>query len=188
MHACPGLPGETAAAMVAHLRSGNPRELTATVWTAFGSPCLSLFRPVYPFAVGLPAVLDIGASTFSGDSPWWVFERLQRTVAVEPALAAHVRESFAPVQQRFYDMAADAERRAETALADGNRDAAISILRNVVDATTAEAIQVASSLQNELDTRVDTNPIPEMASFWAEIDERAGVPGIRQTAIAANTM
>src|SRR5262249_58366972 len=40
--------GETAAAMVCHLRPDRHRELAVTCWTAFGSPCLSIFRPVYP--------------------------------------------------------------------------------------------------------------------------------------------
>ncbi|HUZ02187.1 MAG TPA: C69 family dipeptidase, partial [Thermomicrobiaceae bacterium] len=49
MHLDPSRSGETAAAMVAHLRPDRSRELVVTVWTAFGSPCLSVFRPVYPF-------------------------------------------------------------------------------------------------------------------------------------------
>jgi dipeptidase len=81
MHVAPGRAGETAGALVAHLRPGRPREVAVTAWTAFGSPCLSVFRPVYPFAVGLPAVLDIGGARYDPDSPWWLFERLQRAVA-----------------------------------------------------------------------------------------------------------
>ena len=57
MHANPAFPGETAASMVVSIRPNQPKLLTTTIWTAFGSPCLSVFRPVYPFAVGLPDTL-----------------------------------------------------------------------------------------------------------------------------------
>jgi dipeptidase len=176
MHARPGFPGETAAAMVAHLRPGKPRELTATVWTAFGSPCLSIFRPVYPFAGGLPPALDIGRSGYSPDSPWWVFERLQRLVAVEPSLAGEVRSAFGVLQQRFFDDAEEAENRAERAIQYGRRSEAIEILRALVDSTTDDAIAQAAQLLNDLENRDRVLPIPEMLSFWAEINEQAGVP------------
>lgn len=81
MHLAPDRGGETAAALVAHLRPDGPRELAATVWAAFGSPCLSVFRPVYPCAVGLPPALDRGGERYDPASPWWVFERLRRLVA-----------------------------------------------------------------------------------------------------------
>src|SRR5437867_10044790 len=100
MHVRPGVPGETAAALVAHLRPGRPRELTATVWTAFGSPCLSVFRPVYPFAVGLPAELERGDAAYDAESPWWVFERLQRVVAEAPDLAPVARAELGAVEAR----------------------------------------------------------------------------------------
>jgi dipeptidase len=176
MHASPGLPDETAAAMVAHLRPGKPKEITAPVWTAFGSPCLSVFRPVYPFAVGLPEVLNIGTSRYSSDSPWWTFERLQRTVAINPSLASDVRSAFTELQQRFFDLAAQAEADAESMLLDGRRDDALRLLRDLVDTTTAESIELASRLLNQFESRgaVDSNPV--MASIWAELNEKAGVP------------
>jgi dipeptidase len=125
MHVRPGVPGETAAAMVAHLRPGRPRELTATVWSAFGSPCLSVFRPVYPFAVGLPAELDRGGRAYDPASPWWAFERLQRIVAQAPDLAAIARSELGALEAQLRAEAAEAEAEAARRLAAGDRAGAI---------------------------------------------------------------
>jgi secernin len=176
MHARPGFNGETAAAMVAHHRPDKPRELAATVWTAFGSPCLSLFRPAYPFAVGLPAELDRGASKYDPESPWWVFERLQRIVAAEPSLASTVRESFDRVQQLFFEQASEVEDRAERALASGHRAEAIRMLRDLVGRTTRDAVSAARNVFDRLADRHVQFPIFEMAAYWSEINQEASMP------------
>ena len=173
MHGCPGLPGETAASMVAHLKPGRPRELTATVWTAFGSPCLSVYRPVYPFAVGLPGHLDDGASTYAASSPWWTFERLQRIVSADPPLAARVRPALQALQAAFFVDAADAEARAAALNAAGSVDDARAQLRRLVDDTTARALALAEELTQSLlaDAPFDANPV--MTAFWTELNENA---------------
>jgi dipeptidase len=175
MHGCPERPGETAASMVAHLKPGHPRELTATVWTAFGSPCLSVYRPVYPFAVGLPAHLNDGASTCSSSSPWWTFERLQRLVAANPSLAARVRPSLQALQAAFFNEAAETEASAAALIAAGAVDEARARLRRLVDNTTERALSLAEELTHALlaDAPLDGNPV--MAAFWAEMNEKAGL-------------
>jgi secernin len=176
MHACPGRPGETAASMVAHLKPRKPRELTATVWTAFGSPCLSVYRPVYPFAVGLPATLNEGASTYAADSPWWVFERMQRLVAASPALAALVRPELHALQQAFFADAAAAEAEAEALIARGANEAARGVLRRLVDDTGNRALALANKLTRKLLAIAPGTGNPVIAAFWAELNARAGLP------------
>ena len=175
MHACPGLPGETAASMVAHLKPDQPKELTATVWTAFGSPCLSVYRPVYPFAVGLPADLNLGASTYSADSPWWVFERLQRIVAASPALASLVRPEFAALQQAFFEEAIATEAEAGTLIEGGSIDAARALLRRLVNNATDRAITLANDLARKLISATPPASNPIMAEFWANLNDTAGL-------------
>src|SRR5919204_7056264 len=151
MHVRPGAAGETAAAMVAHLRPDRPRELTATVWTAFGSPCLSVFRPVYPFAVGLPSELDRGGAAYDPASPWWAFERLQRVVSQAPDLAPVAQARLGELEARLRDEAAATEREAERLLAGGDRSGALGALRGLVDASTAQALELARVLADELE-------------------------------------
>lgn len=176
MHACPGHDGETAASLVAHLRPGSPRELTATVWTAFGSPCLSLFRPVYPFAVGLPELLDRGRSKYDTGAPWWRFERLQRLVAAQPALAGQVRAELKPVQQRFFELTSEAEDAAARLLTSGRADAARRTLRDLVERTTAESLDLVARITADLGPRFDPRSNAEMAAFWDDINAKAGLP------------
>jgi secernin len=175
MHANSTRPGETAAAMVVHLRPDRPRELAATCWTAFGSPCLSVFRPVYPFAVGLPDVLDRGGAQFDPDSPWWVFERLQRLVARAPTLAAELRASLAELESTFYAEAARTEEIARELLIRGERDAALLALRDLVASTTRRALDTADALIDELTRRVPGAEIPELAAFWDAIAGEVGL-------------
>lgn len=176
VHACPGFLGETAAAMVAHLRPERPRELTATVWTAFGSPCTSLYRPVYPFAVGLPAHLNIGASSYSEESPWWTFERLQRAVAAAPGIAPWLRDELAPVQGRIFAETAAAEDAAAALLELGDSIAARALLRDLVNQTTDQALSAANALISNAEQRASEARNEVMSQFWSELNATAKMP------------
>jgi dipeptidase len=168
MHANPAFEGETAAGMVVNIRPDQPKLLTATVWTAFGSPCLSLFRPVYPFAVGLPDRLAIAGASYDPDSPWWVFERLQRVVARAPSSAGMVRDAFRPMQESFFAEAALAETRAAELLASGDEPAAAATLRALVDSTTERATALANQLTLALLEDQTHPPIAALSAFWDE--------------------
>jgi secernin len=166
MHANPAFDGETAASMVVSIRPGRPRLLATTIWTAFGSPCLSVFRPVYPYLVGLPETVSTGNATYDPASPWWVFEHLQRLVARAPSSAAYVRNAFAALQHDFFQETAAAESRAADLLAAGNEPAAIATLRALVDSTTDRAITLAHQLTRELPLHSSYVPIPTLAAYW----------------------
>jgi secernin len=180
MHANPAFEGETAAAMVASIRPNQPQLLTATVWAAFGSPCLSVYRPVYPFAVGLPDSLAIAGATFDPAAPWWVFERLQRLVARAPESAGFVRAAFGELQQTFFAEASAAEARAAGQLAAGDEAAAIGTLRALVDSTSERAIALAHELTSTIKTQSSYVLIPELYAYWNERDAKVnplqGVP------------
>ncbi len=184
MHVKPGSTGETAASLVAHLRPDRPRELAATVWTAFGSPCLSVFRPVYPFAVGLPGELDRGGATYDVTAPWWVFERLQRIIAQAPVLAPEARESLAALERQFRRDAHETEGRAEQLLDRGDRAGAIALLRHLVDTSTSKAIALAGRLGDELLPRVAGDSEPAMAAAWRELNDAAGAPVVAARAVS----
>jgi secernin len=171
MHGAPGRLGETAASIVAHLRPDAPRELAVTCWTAFGSPCLSVYRPVYPFLVGLPAELDRGERRYSANSPWWAFERLGRLVAQAPSLAQLARGPLAELEWRFRLSAEEAEMEAERQLRHGDRSAAVRVLRRLVDSTSREAVELANQLYGELSQRATLFAEPEMVEAWRASNE-----------------
>ncbi|MFL5759527.1 MAG: C69 family dipeptidase [Thermomicrobiales bacterium] len=175
MHANPALLAETAASMVVHIRPNRPQLLATTCWTAFGSPCLSVFRPVYPHAVGLPAHLDVGTDAFNPASPWWVFERMQRMVARTPSLAPQVRIAFTALEQTFIHEAAEAEATASCHLDRGETDAAVSVLQTLVASTTARAVALAETITRDLSAQADAIPSPEITQFWDGLEREAGV-------------
>jgi secernin len=175
VHANPAFTGETASAMVAHLRPNQPRELATTCWTAFGSPCLSIFRPVYPFAVGLPSVLDQGGSRFSDDSPWWLFERLQRLVAQAPSLANDVRIELRNLEFAFVEEARSAETNAQSLLALGNQDTAIHTLRALVESTTNRSLTLVMRLTDDIAKQSREHAIPELATYWSTLGAPVGL-------------
>lgn len=183
MHAAPSRPGETAAAMVCHLRPDRHRELAVTCWTAFGSPCLSVFRPVYPCAVGLPAVLDRGGATYDPASPWWAFERMQRIVAMAPDLAPLARARLGTLETAFRAEAADAEAEAERLLVRGDHTQAVAILRTLVETTTARAIALAHTLGDELAAQAGEVGNAAMAETWHPLNNAVGLPTIADAAL-----
>jgi secernin len=177
MHGSSTLPGETAASMVVHLRPNRPRELAVTCWTAFGSPCLSIFRPVFPFGVGLPAILDQGGEQFDPASPWWVFERLQRLVAVAPVLANDIRATLQDLEAQFVTEAAATEAEAADLIERGERDRALSILRALVNSTTERSLDLAQRLTEEIAPQVERQRNGVMTAFWTPINATVGMPG-----------
>jgi dipeptidase len=185
VHVRPNEPGETAAAMVAHVRPGRPRELTATCWTAFGSPCLSVFRPVYPFAVGLPAELDRGGQVYDPRSPWWVFERLQRIVAQSPDLATEARRELRGLEARFQTQACATENEAERLLAAGDRSAALVVLRRLVETSSVEAIDLARRLGDEFEPHAGRVAVPSMVEAWRQLNESVGLASPAPTGSAS---
>ncbi len=175
MHAAPGHPFETAAAMVAHLRPDRHRELATTCWTAFGSPCLSIFRPVYPCAVGLPAILDTGGGTYDARAPWWAFERLQRIVAQAPALAPIARARLSALEAQFHIDAADAEAEAEQWLVRGDHARGVATLRALVDSTTERAVTLARTLGDEFAAHASGQANAAMADLWRPLNDAVGL-------------
>jgi dipeptidase len=176
MHANPAFAGETAASMVVRMRPDRPREVATTCWTAFGSPCLSIFRPVYPFAVGLPKVLDWGGASFEAGAPWWQFERLQRLVARAPSMAGEVRATYSALEGAFLAEADEAEAVAIDALGRGDRDGAIRVLRELVDSTTRRAVELTDRLTLELAVRSSAEAVPVLSDFWNTVNRNVGLP------------
>jgi secernin len=176
VHSNPAFAGETAASMVVSIRPDRPQLLATTIWTAFGSPCLSLFRPVYPYLVGLPETVSLGGAAYDPASPWWVFEHLQRLVARAPSSASFVRDAFATLQHDFFQETEIAESRATAHLAAGNEPAAIATLRTLVESTTTRALTLARHLTTELPLQPGYDPLPELAAYWNEHDAIVQAP------------
>lgn len=183
MHNAPNWNGETAASLVTVLRPDRPRELAVTAWVSFGSPCLGIFRPVYPFAAGLPPEVERGGAEYDQDSPWWVFERLHRAVSRAPSVAELVQGPFGALEARFVEEAAAAEETAARQLHAGDRDGAIATLRAVVEDTTRRALDLARSLTPGVEAASATAEAPGVADMWRKLDRAVGLERARAAGV-----
>ena len=120
--------------------------------------------------------MNAGASTYAADSPWWVFERMQRLVAADPVLAERVRPRLRALQAVLFADAAAAETEAESLLAAGATDEARALLRRLVDDAGERALALAGELTTELLTETSPSGNPVMTEFWSELNAQAGLP------------
>lgn len=97
MHAMLDTASKTAAAsQIEFVKDGQP-----IWWHAFAVPCMSIFAP-YTVGVDLPEILGTAGDTYSPDSAWWQFERLQyalemdypRNMAVWGPIAKQLEDVF----------------------------------------------------------------------------------------------
>jgi secernin len=150
MHTSSQYRGETASSFVAELRD-EPSPLRSTVWHAFGSPCLSVFHPVYVGNVGLPDSLDVGSGTYDPASLWWRFERLQRRVDAHPVLAPILQEGYRALEARWLAEAPRVESEACGSIEAGDHEAARDRLRVFVEETLADLDAVVTAADARLD-------------------------------------
>lgn len=127
MHAGPSVVSNTAGSYVGHLA---PQEQVH--WFApSSSPCLSLYIPVYVGGVGVPEELSRGEGFFSQDSPWWVHEKMARTIHMKgySQLASMLKPELNHLQKKFLEDAYKARERSLGLPADERR----RILREVTE-------------------------------------------------------
>ena len=175
MHSMPNPAGETAAAMVAHLRPDRPALLASTVWHAFGSPCLSVFRPLYPRLVGIDPALNAGGASFDTASAWWRHERVQRLAALDPAAAAGLREPMRALEASFRREAAQVEESAAARLERDGEPAAAALLRTFVDDTTRRTDELMETLWRDIAPAALRSADPTMLAHWDELNARVGL-------------
>jgi secernin len=149
MHAEPV--GTTTASLIAPL----PKDRTVPwpVWISFASPCTSVFLPVYIDGV-LPAALARGGdapSTESGESAWWIFHRLHEAASRDFARALPL------VAGRWSTLAEGAETQrkrleveARALAVAGEADEAASLLSELMQRATTDALDEARQLEAEL--------------------------------------
>ena len=123
MHADPV--GTTTASMVAHLRgNGSPK----VYWASLGTPCCGVFMPLYVDGE-IPSALTQAGAEFSDDSVWWLFKKLDDSVAVDYAeRTLRVQQVWAELENAFEEKAAAVESEAQTLRSSGEIDRASSLL------------------------------------------------------------
>ncbi len=146
MHAEPA--GTTTASLVAPL----PIDRVApwAVYVSFGSPCISVFIPVY-LQGALPAALARGHGELTPgdlDSAWWTFHQLNEAVMMDYATKApEVSAAFAAFEARVESERIEVEREARREAAAGEEDRAGVMLTAFMDRTVSEVLDLAEALR-----------------------------------------
>jgi secernin len=186
MHATPPRLGETAASLVVHLRPDQPPPLRAVAWHSFGSPCLGVFRPLFPGAGATHPALAGAGPTFTADSPWWVNERVQRRADLYPALQPAIRACWQEFEREARAVVADAEARL------GGRppaEVAVALSRLSHDLV-ARALEATRDLDERTARQAEalSEPPAEGLAHWTALNEpvglrlaprRSGAPSLR---------
>lgn len=90
----------TAASMICELPADPEAPLRA--WVALGSPCTSVYVPVFPPADVPPAL--------AGTDTWHRFDGLRRRVEADPGLLAGIRSVLDPLEAELWEEAEQSER------------------------------------------------------------------------------
>jgi hypothetical protein len=95
----------TAASMIAELPASIADGAPLRVWVAAGSPCASIYVPVFPRSVaGPPPFVPF---ELSGEELWQAADAVRRRVEDDPAALVGVRQTLDPVEDELWAEADD---------------------------------------------------------------------------------
>jgi dipeptidase len=69
----------TATSWIIELRKDYPKDIAAQIWICLSSPCTSVYTPFY-LGNRIPKEFSEGNDSYSPDSAWWQYEKLQRWI------------------------------------------------------------------------------------------------------------
>lgn len=84
----------SAASVVCSLDKNAPEPFKITYWGSMAPPCCSVFTP--KFNIGwMPELLAVADAVYNPDSPWWIFNELERYISLS-------YNDFAPMAQEVF--------------------------------------------------------------------------------------
>jgi secernin len=151
--------GQTAASMVVKLDRNLPDLLKATCWASMTAPCTSVFMPFYPKTIKVPEQLSIADESYSDNSPWWIFKRLQRHTEKNYHLLGEFTKTFwSDVEKKMMEQHAKVERYALQLIRDGNIVEVLEHLQEYVNHLSDECVEQARRLNQTLHDIEDITP------------------------------
>ncbi len=134
----------TTASVVAPLPAD--RRAPWPVWISFGTPCTSIFLPVY-LDGALPPELACGGEQHKRDSAWWVFKELQDAAGRDPLRhTPALREGWAEIEEAVELARRSVESAARRSSEAGERDRAARLVTDFMERTVAEVLERAQLL------------------------------------------
>jgi len=139
--------GQTAASMVVELRRDMPDLLKASCWASMAAPCTSVFFPIYPDRTNIPQKLSFADKTYSKESPWWAFKRLQRhTERNYPVLGSLAKSVWRETESKMMEQRRFAEQKALQLIRIGKEAEAVELLQGFINDCSEETLTMAERL------------------------------------------
>jgi len=158
----------SAASVVCSLDKDAPEPFRIVYWGSMSPPCCSVFTP--KFNIGwIPEKLADAGAMFSEESPWWVFARLERYIALSyNDFAPLAREKFQPLEDELIQKAEEAEKRF-----DGDTEKLKKISQEAFDRSMDIARQVTEKIKKDIpSTRINYL----LLDYFKDAAEGCGMP------------
>lgn len=152
--------GQTAASMIVELRRDVHPLFLGECWTSMTAPCTSIFLPFYPRYVTPPHCLSVvgprqtfqaSNNTFSPESPWWRFKRLQRHTEYHyNTLGVHVQQTWRALETLIQQRRIELEQQAQLLLDQDAEAEAYALLQCFVNESIETALDRITLLDQQL--------------------------------------
>ena len=130
---------QTAACMLTCYREG----IGLVLRQAFSQPCCSVFLPAY-VGMDMPELMSRGGAKFEEDSLWWLFDRLNKIIALDfDRYAPAVQNGIAALEEDMEDRAAEAEAKAAELGLKGDEQGRAAVLSALMEACAEQAAAFA---------------------------------------------
>lgn len=162
--------GNTAGSMIM-VMPDTPEQLPL-LWWAAGTPCTSVYLPIFPAAAGVPTGLalpdaavvaerpeDVTTASYDAQSYWWQFQKLLDHVKGDERAwmfndrQPQVRQAFDPLQQRWAEELPDIQRDAVKFIQAGNAQGR-KLLTQFTERCARQALEICTNLIAEFDGKM----------------------------------
>ncbi len=168
----------SAASMVAHLRDGMPPLLRQVYWASFSNPCSNVFKPFYLHGPTIPTNYGGGSSAYSGDSPWWLANRVKLLCDLNhSALAPAIRGVFDQTERSAMERQDRLEAEIRKLIEAGREAEAVKRVQEFIDGNCARADKEYRTLNQTLPAMLEKAGIEYLfTDYVRKWTSKHGVP------------
>lgn len=146
---------QTAASMLTSFRDG----IGCVIRQAFSQPCCSVFLPAY-VGFDMPKVMSAGEGVFDENSLWWLFERLNKLVAMDyDRYAPNLKERIAVLETEIESLASKAEDKAAELGLKGDTAGRNAVLSELVGTCADKAAAFAKEMYKIISDDMKANGV-----------------------------
>ena len=158
----------SAASVVCSLDKNAPEPFKITYWGSMAPPCCSVFTP--KFNIGwMPEQLAVADAVYNPDSPWWIFNELERYISLSyNDFAPMAQEVFQPMEDELIQQVEQAKSEY-----DGNDEKLKALSQEAFERSIAAARDLTAKIKAKLpSTRINYL----MLDYFRDSADMCGMP------------